>query len=83
MQVEVLSGRDKGKQGVVSLVARRKNSVMVEGVNTVKLHTHTHTHTHTEYIIIVNIFFAASSFSSFKGGVFWRLHHGRVPHSCD
>ena len=34
-QVEVLAGRDKGKQGVVSLVARRKNSVMVEGMNAV------------------------------------------------
>lgn len=32
--VEVLSGRDKGKQGEVCLVARRKNSVMVEGTNT-------------------------------------------------
>ena len=31
----MLEGKDKGKQGLVSLVARRKNSVMVEGLNTV------------------------------------------------
>ena len=31
----MLSGKDKGKQGAVSMVARLKNSVMVQGVNTV------------------------------------------------
>ena len=31
----MISGKDKGKQGLVSLVARRNNTVMVEGVNTV------------------------------------------------
>ena len=31
----MLSGRDKGKQGVVCVVAKRKNSVMVEGMKTV------------------------------------------------
>lgn len=35
-QVEILTGKDKGKQGVVSLVARRKNSVIVEGMNAVR-----------------------------------------------
>ena len=31
----MLSGRDKGKQGVVCVVAKRKNLVMVEGMKTV------------------------------------------------
>ena len=34
--MEILTGKDKGKQGVVSLVARRKNSVIVEGMNAVR-----------------------------------------------
>lgn len=35
MQVEVLSGRDRGKQGHVAVVARRLNKVIVQGLNTV------------------------------------------------
>ena len=34
-KVEVLAGRDKGKQGVVTVIAKRRNSVMVEGMYTV------------------------------------------------
>jgi len=34
-QVEVLSGKDRGKQGRVMVVARALNRVYVEGLNTV------------------------------------------------
>lgn len=33
-QVEVLTGRDKGKQGIVSAVIQERNWVVVEGLNT-------------------------------------------------
>ena len=35
-QVHVISGRDKGKQGIVQEVVRKKNSVVVEGLNLVR-----------------------------------------------
>ena len=35
VQVEVLSGKDKGKQGQVAVVARKLNQVIVQGMNTV------------------------------------------------
>lgn len=35
MQVEILAGKDKGKQGHVALVIRRLNRVIVGGLNTV------------------------------------------------
>jgi large subunit ribosomal protein L24 len=35
--VHVVSGRDKGKQGIVREVLRKKNSVLVEGLNLVRL----------------------------------------------
>ena len=38
MQVEVLCGRDRGKQGHVAVVARRLNKVIVQGLNTVGWH---------------------------------------------
>lgn len=38
MQVEVLSGRDRGKQGHVAVVARKLNKVIVQGLNTVGWH---------------------------------------------
>ena len=34
-QVEILAGKDKGKQGNVSVVARRQHQVIVSGLNTV------------------------------------------------
>jgi large subunit ribosomal protein L24 len=37
-KVEVISGRDFGKQGLVKKVVRKENSVIVEGVNIVKKH---------------------------------------------
>ena len=37
-QVHVISGRDKGKQGIVQEVVRKKNSVVVEGLNLVRPH---------------------------------------------
>jgi large subunit ribosomal protein L24 len=37
-KVEVISGRDSGKQGLVKKVVRKDNSVIVEGVNIVKKH---------------------------------------------
>ena len=37
-KVEVISGRDSGKQGLVKKVVRKENSVIVEGVNIVKKH---------------------------------------------
>mmetsp|Transcript_167893 Transcript_167893/g.408054 ORF Transcript_167893/g.408054 Transcript_167893/m.408054 type:complete len:175 (-) Transcript_167893:10-534(-) len=36
--VEVVSGRDRGKQGVVQRVLRKQNRVVVEGVNMVRKH---------------------------------------------
>ncbi len=37
--VQVISGKDKGKQGKITEVVRTDNRVVVEGVNTVKRHT--------------------------------------------
>lgn len=37
-KVQVISGRDFGKQGLVKKVVRKDNSVIVEGVNIVKKH---------------------------------------------
>ena len=34
-QVEILAGKDKGKQGKVSVVARKQHQVIVSGMNTV------------------------------------------------
>uniref|UniRef100_A0A7S1C4Y4 Large ribosomal subunit protein uL24c n=1 Tax=Bicosoecida sp. CB-2014 TaxID=1486930 RepID=A0A7S1C4Y4_9STRA len=36
--VEVVSGRDRGKQGVVKRVLRKQNRIVVEGVNMVRKH---------------------------------------------
>lgn len=33
-QVEVLKGRDKGKQGLVQMIIQERNWVIVEGLNT-------------------------------------------------
>ncbi|ERJ12377.1 50S ribosomal protein L24 [Haloplasma contractile] len=38
-KVQVISGKYKGKQGVVQQVLRKQNKVVVEGINTVKKHT--------------------------------------------
>jgi large subunit ribosomal protein L24 len=37
-KVEVLNGKEKGKQGTVKKVLRKTNRVIVEGVNLVKKH---------------------------------------------
>ncbi len=37
-QVEVITGKDKGKRGEVLTVDRKKNRVVVEGVNIVHRH---------------------------------------------
>ena len=34
-QVQILAGKDKGKQGRVSMVMRPRNAVIVEGLNAV------------------------------------------------
>ena len=36
-QVEILTGKDNGKQGRVSMVMRPRNAVIVEGLNTVSI----------------------------------------------
>ena len=38
MQVEVLCGKDRGRQGHVAVVARKLNKVIVQGLNTVVWH---------------------------------------------
>ena len=38
-RVRVLTGKDKGREGVVSISLPRKGKVIVEGVNVVKRHT--------------------------------------------
>lgn len=38
-QVQILSGKDRGKQGVVLAVSPQEGRVVVEGVNMVKRHT--------------------------------------------
>lgn len=38
-KVQVISGKDKGKQGVILEAIPKKNRVIVEGVNIVKKHT--------------------------------------------
>jgi large subunit ribosomal protein L24 len=38
-KVKVISGRDKGKTGVVTAILPKTNQVVVEGVNVVKRHT--------------------------------------------
>ncbi|MFM8794846.1 MAG: 50S ribosomal protein L24 [Acidimicrobiales bacterium] len=37
--VRVISGKDKGKEGVISSVLPKENKVIVAGVNTAKRHT--------------------------------------------
>lgn len=37
-KVKVLSGKDKGKEGVITRVLPEKNKVIVDGVNVVKKH---------------------------------------------
>ena len=37
-KVQVISGKDKGKQGVILAALPKKNRVLVEGVNIVKKH---------------------------------------------
>ena len=37
-KVVVISGKDKGKEGIITKVLRDKNRVVVEGVNIVKKH---------------------------------------------
>ena len=37
--VRVISGKDKGKQGVISRVLPKENKVIVDGVNVAKRHT--------------------------------------------
>ncbi len=36
--VQIIAGKDKGKQGKVMLVDRKKNRVVVEGANMIKKH---------------------------------------------
>lgn len=38
-KVQVISGKDKGKQGVILAAYPKKNRVLVEGVNIVKKHS--------------------------------------------
>ncbi len=38
-KVMVISGRDKGRTGTVSVVLPKTNQVVIEGINTVKRHT--------------------------------------------
>ena len=50
LQVQVLSGKDQGKQGQVSVVARKLNKVIVQGMNTVSCSCLSHpTGTATSY----------------------------------
>jgi len=42
-KVEVLGGRDKGKQGVITTIIKEKNQVLVEGVNVYVKHVDTET----------------------------------------
>ena len=37
-KVRVISGKDKGKEGKITLVLRKENRVVIEGVNIVKKH---------------------------------------------
>jgi large subunit ribosomal protein L24 len=38
-KVQVISGKDKGKQGVILAAYPKKNRVLIEGVNVVKKHS--------------------------------------------
>ena len=38
-QVEVISGKDKGKKGEVIEILRNKNRVKVKGINIIKKHS--------------------------------------------
>ncbi len=38
-KVQVITGKDKGKQGVILVAFPKQNRVIVEGVNTVKKHS--------------------------------------------
>jgi large subunit ribosomal protein L24 len=37
--VEVISGKDKGKQGEITVVLPKQNKVVVDGINVAKRHT--------------------------------------------
>jgi len=50
-RVQVLSGKDRGKQGVILKVLPSERKVIVEGVNTVKRHTKPRTATQQGGII--------------------------------
>ena len=39
-KVQVITGKDKGKQGVILVAFPKQNRVIVEGVNIVKKHSH-------------------------------------------
>ena len=40
-QVEIISGKDKGKKGEIIEVLKKKNSVKVKGINFIKKHEKT------------------------------------------
>jgi large subunit ribosomal protein L24 len=50
-RVQVLSGKDRGKQGVILKVMPREGKVIVEGVNTARRHTKPRTATQPGGII--------------------------------
>src|SRR5665213_608402 len=50
-RVQVLQGKDRGKQGVVLKVIPRERKVIVEGVNTARRHTKARTATQSGGII--------------------------------
>ena len=50
-RVQVLSGKDRGKQGVILKVMPRERKVIVEGVNTARRHTKPRTATQPGGII--------------------------------
>ena len=50
-EVVVISGKHKGKKGIIESVLPKDNKVVVQGVNTVKRHTKARSQTHQAGII--------------------------------
>jgi len=67
-RVQVLTGKDRGKQGVILKVLPSERKVIVEGVNTVKRHTKPRTATQPGGIIDKDMPVPASSVAVISPG---------------
>ncbi len=60
-KIQVIAGKDKGKQGEILVVDRKKNKVLVQGVNLVTKHQKPNAHNQQGGIIEKEAFIEASN----------------------